>query len=204
MSTVNQIFNFLPKSISCHGIIQVGANTGQELPAFKTLTNNIIVFEPIKSVYDTLVSCHPDVISYNVALGSKQEKKKMYASSNNFESSSFMIPKNHMKYWPQIQFETVDNIEIVRFDSLNIDMQKYNILFSDTQGYELEVLIGFGEKLKYIDVIYVEYIDSELYENNATSKDIVNYLSQHGFKPIKMLHELYDWGNLLFVKEKHI
>jgi FkbM family methyltransferase len=204
MNNVSHIFNLLPKTIECRGIIQVGANTGQELPIFKTITKNIIVFEPIKSVYDTLISSHGDVQAYNVALGSKKEKKKMYAASNNYESSSFMLPKNHLKYYPQINFNTIDDIDIVRFDSLDIDMEKYNILFSDTQGYELEVLLGFGDKLNSIDAIYVEYIDSELYESNASSIDIITYLNKFKFEPLKMLHESNGWGNLIFVKKEYV
>ena len=39
------IFDIIPETITCKGIIQVGANIGQELSFFKTIAKNILIFE---------------------------------------------------------------------------------------------------------------------------------------------------------------
>ena len=138
-------------------------------------------------------------------MGSKPERKKMHIASNNYESSSFLSPKKHLEYYPNIKFQLSDDIDIMRFDCLDIDMSKYNILFSDTQGYELDVLAGFGNKLSSIDAICVEYIDSNLYENNNTkSVNIVNFLNDFDFNLIKKIEEANGWGNLIFAKKQYI
>jgi len=191
---IDEWLNVLP----IKGIIQVGSNVGQECTLFKKYTNNIICFEPIPYVFDILKK-NKGIICFNFALGEKNEMKKMYIASNNGESSSFLKPLNHIKEY-NVSFKDTMELEIKRFDSLNIDMNKYNILISDTQGYEVNVLKGFGDKLNNIDLIITEYIDSKLYENDSSLKNIINYLEKFNFKLKEKTADPAGWGNALFIK----
>ena len=77
-------------------------------------------------------------------LGSKNRKNKIFipANSKDTASSSMLEPR------PSDITEKEEIIDEVRFDSLNlIDC---NLVVIDTQGYELEVLKGFGEKIKIV------------------------------------------------------
>ena len=51
----------------------------------------------------------------------------------------------------------------------------------DVQGYELEVLKGFGDKLKQIQYIYTEVSLKELYEQNILLSDLDKFLNINGF-----------------------
>lgn len=197
-----ELLDFIKKNnIEVLGIIQVGANTGQEMETFRTLTNNIMCFEPIPEVFEILSKNHPDVIPYNFALGDKEETKDIFIATNNFESSSFLSPKNHTKFYPQIRFNLRKNISIKRFDELNIEIKDcYNVLVSDTQGYEINVLKGFGDKIKFFDIIYVEYINSQLYENDSSLLELSNYLSKFNFKLEITTPETNGSGNGIFKK----
>ncbi len=195
--------NFLQYSlgkIDIKGIIQIGANTGQECNILKRFTKNIICFEPIPKIFEVLKKNNSDIQCYNFGLGDVNEIKKMYISSNNCESSSFLKPLNHLKYYP-ITFEEQLDLEIKRFDSLNIELKDFNIIISDTQGYELNVLIGFGELLSEIDLIIVEYINSSLYENDSSLEMISNYLKQFNFELDNKTEEGIGWGNACFIKQ---
>lgn len=191
----------LEKIKNIKGIIQVGANTGQESNLFRKYTKNVICFEPIKKVFDILKNNNPDFICYNFALGDKNEMKKMYIASNNGESSSFLKPLDHLKEFTSIQFNNIEEMEIKRFDSLNIKIDDYNVLISDTQGYEVQSLTGFGSLIKNFDYIYTEYINSNQYESNSTLKKIQNYLKEYGFEVDSIYPEISNtWGNVLFKK----
>ena len=89
---------------------------------------------------------------------------------------------------------------IKRFDSLDLDINNYNILISDTQGYEINVFMGFGNKLNNIDGIIVEYIDSQLYENDSSLESINNYLKSYNFILKEKTIDGEGWGNALFIK----
>jgi FkbM family methyltransferase len=192
---------FASEKFGIRGIIQVGSNTGQECSQFRSYTKNIVCFEPIPSVFQTLQSHNPDVTCYNFALGDTNEVMKMHISSNNGESSSFLEPAKHIQEFPTIGFGSEMNLEIKRFDSLGINLEHHNVLFSDTQGYELHVLRGFGDLLKNIDVIYVEYTEN-LYEGDSNLKAITEYVESYGFETIKVYPESHYWGNVLFAKKQ--
>ena len=55
-----------------------------------------------------------------------------------------LSPEIHLVVQPDINFVDTEEIQIKRFDSLDLDT--LNFLTLDVQGFELEVLKGFGEK----------------------------------------------------------
>jgi FkbM family methyltransferase len=197
---MEKIFSKIKDFITIKGVIQVGANVGQECDVFKSNTKNIICFEPIPNVYEVLKTNNSDIITHQIALGDKNEVCKMYVASNNGESSSILKPLNHLKHYSTIKFDNEINIEVKRFDSLDVDMSNYNILVSDTQGYEIKVLAGFGANLNHIDSVVIEYINSDLYENDSTLSDITKFLTPFGFVLIETFDENIGSGVALYIK----
>lgn len=197
------MISFLKKlegKINVTGIIQVGSNVGQELVHLKNITNNIICFEPVPSVFEVLKKNNPNIECYNFALGDRNEIKKMYVASNNSESSSFLKPLNHKVYY-SVTFDDELELKIKRFDSLDISIEHYNVLISDTQGYELKVLEGFGELLNKFEIIIVEYINSKLYENDSNLEDISKFLKKYNFIEFDKTEDGPGWGNICFIKK---
>lgn len=188
-----------------NGIIQVGANSGQEISIFEKYTNNIMLFEPNKSLYEYLKINYNNYLIYNYALGNSDEELDFYVASNNGESSSILKPKNHTILYPNVTFEKPLKIKVRRFDNLmeelKLNIDDFNVLISDTQGYELQVLKGFGNLINNIELIICEYIDSNLYENDSKLEDIKNYLIKYNF----YLYDIFDVnngaGNLVFIKK---
>jgi hypothetical protein len=52
----------------------------------------------------------------------------------------------------------------------------------DVEGLGLQVLEGFGEKLKNTKYIQIELEVSQVWENQSCYDDIVNYLKNQGFE----------------------
>ena len=166
------------------GIIQVGANIGQEVSLISKFTENIYLFEPLKEIYSDLVeNCkdYKNVKTFNYALGSIEEKRIIYVSDvNKSASSSLLKPTGHLNYFPEVSFSHQETIEVRRFDKIDINFIG-NLLIMDVQGYELEVLKGFGDKLKQIQYIYTEVSLKELYEQNILLSDLDKFLNINGF-----------------------
>jgi hypothetical protein len=108
---INQIPNV-------RGIIQVGANSGQEVEFFKKFTNNIILIEPIPQLANCLNQTHPDCLVIPCGLGSTNVQMYLYLASNGGESSSVLKPISHTIYYPDITFDESIKIEIRTFESL--------------------------------------------------------------------------------------
>jgi FkbM family methyltransferase len=198
--------NFLREvsnKIEIVGIIQAGANVGQETKIFQQFTNNIICFEPVTNVFETLKKNNPNILCFNFGLGEKNEIKKMYLSSNNYESSSFLEPKNHKTLY-DVKFNREELFEIKRFDSLNITPEKYNVLVSDTQGYEIKVLEGFGKYLNNIECVIIEYINSNLYDGDSNLEAITKFLKNWDFGLFQAIDVENGWGNACFLKKNKL
>jgi FkbM family methyltransferase len=196
-----EVFEIISKEVEVRGIIQVGSNTGQEINLFRNYTQNIICFEPVPSVFEILKMNNSDLKCFNFGLGEKSEKRSMYIASNNAESSSFLKPHNHTTSFSHIKFNQMQELEIKRFDELDIDASQFNILVSDTQGFELSVMKGFGDKLNDMDFIYVEYIENQLYENDSNLKEITEFVKDFGFETKLVIPEVGGvFGNVLFKK----
>jgi len=68
------------------------------------------------------------------------------------------------------------------------NINKIDIVKIDTQGYEPEVLEGFGRKLSDIDLIITELMFYDYYERSLSFTDIEKYLIPAGFQLYDISH----------------
>jgi len=189
--------------VNVKGIIQVGANTGQEVPIFEKYCQNVILVEPLQEpllhLYNLLHLKNLQYIVIESALGIEDEEKDFYLASNG-ESSSLLKPNKHLVFYPTITFNDTMKVKVQRFDTLveklKIDMNDYNVVVTDTQGCDLDVLKGFGNLINNIDLIISEYINTELYEGNQGLTLFKEYLKD--FELIETCDENNGAGNAIF------
>ena len=91
-------------------------------------------------------------------------------------------------------------IEVKRFDSLEIET--LNFLTLDVQGFELEVLKGFGNKLNEVEFIFTEINTKQLYKDNALVTDLDHYLEKFNFvRVITNVDSFNFFGDAFYVKK---
>ena len=175
------------KFISINTFIDVGANKGQ----FSLLVNslfpkkNILAFEPIRSEYQIYKKIFKNITNikcFNVGLGNKIEKKKLYLTKNKDSSSFFKPSKIQNNLFRNTNIVTTETVKIKKLSRFLNKLKKPIFLKIDVQGYELKVLKGAD--LNHIQYIYLEGSYVKLYENQPLIKDIVKYLSNKNFKLI--------------------
>jgi FkbM family methyltransferase len=176
------------------GIIHVGGHIGEEVPSYKKYTNNIHIFEPIKTCFDKIPN---EVKKYNFALGEKEDYL-FFNLANNNQSSSILKPKHHLNEHPTVIFDNKIMISVKTLDSCHI--KNCNFLNLDTQGYEMQVLFGARETLKNIDYIYTEVNTKELYENCILQEDLEEWLFSRGYKKIWEYLTTHGWGDAFYSK----
>lgn len=69
---------------------------------------------------------------------------------------------------------------------INNDIKNIDFLKIDTEGYELNVIKGFGDYIENIKVIQFEYGGTFL-DNKTKMIDVINYLEQKGFHKFSYL-----------------
>ena len=188
-------------------------DTGKlDLPGL-SLPNRDVAFRPCHPVTVGNVICFgiDDEIVYNVALGSDDVEAEMFISdkaggmaNGATQSSSILEPKVHLTEHPEVTFPEKETITVKRFDNFvrsnNIDVLGYNMLNVDVQGYELEVFKGFGDYLNQIDIIIAEVNRDEVYKGCAMIGDIDAYLSQYNLRQASVYWQSASWGDAVYVR----
>ena len=198
------ITQYVTKSIS--GIIHIGAHHGNEYEILKKLSENFLMFEPQKEVYNKLfnkLGSIPNVIIENKALGSSIGVMEMYTEqANSGQSSSLLKPQLHCEQYPGIIFNGTEHVEVTTLNEyFNNKLFNYNMLTLDVQGYELEVFKGSTNILDKVDYILCEVNRAELYKGCPMVEEIDSFLINYGFKRTVTSWDGYTWGDALYIKE---
>jgi len=84
----------------------------------------------------------------------------------------------------------------------DIDMNQYDFLNIDAEGAELEILKGFEDHLKYINMIFIETSLNDRNNTGAPHEVIVDWLRRKGFK-LREMSDSYQqegWGDSIFLR----
>ena len=191
------------------GVIQAGAHYGEEIDLFVSLgITKMVLFEPERKNFSMLRGkvngnkyISKDSIALQTALGDGDGPAYMNVEEfNNGQSNSILLPKLHLKYYPDIHFKSErDAICLTRLDTFEYRTSDCNFLVMDVQGYELEVLKGATETLKHIDYIYTEVNREELYQDCAMIEDLDNYLTD--FKRVQTVWKRKGFGDALYLRK---
>ena len=183
-------------------IFDVGANVGQSIDRFKKTFKNPIIhsFEPINSEFKTIhnkFGKQENIILNNIALGDKQETKKLNITAGTGNSSFNKI--NPGTKWLQTrskQYNTSENTYVTKIEDVKIEtldnyckqnsIDKIDILKIDTQGYEDKVLQGSLETIKKnkIGIIITEIMFDDVYDKHFCFSDLEKYLIPYNFRMV--------------------
>lgn len=189
-------------------ILDVGANTGQTIRnLLRSLTNPVIhSFEPNSVVFQQLSKSfagETNLYLNNFALGNKPGQQTLLENSNS-DMSSF-LPLGPQG-WGAVQDRKQVQVSTVDAYCRDQSISGIDLLKSDTQGFDLEVLKGAAHMLagNRVHLIYVEIIFAKLYENFPRLDQIYGFIADHGFELVSFYDTHYlngraGWADALFV-----
>ncbi len=197
-----------------NGILQVGANSGQEIDLF--VNNNIhyaALIEPLDLPFSTLKSqCveHPYYLPIQVLCGSTDGTKvNFHVSSNNGESSSIFEPAKHLDDFPWVAFPATVELTTFTLDRVMLAVMSerpeianaIDMLYMDVQGAELLVLKGANNLLHKIRYIYTEVGLGGGYSGGVELTDLLLFLKLYGFNLYELEINALGWGNAFFIRQ---
>lgn len=201
---ISNISKFITDSIK--GVIHIGAHHAEELSWYESNGIDSVVWIECNNQYESIIlkkiQKYPKHQLINKCISNKKEIKT-FNISNNGQSSSFLDLGSHRYLHPEIHY--VNSIEVPTYrmteviDMHNININEYNFLNLDIQGYELEAIKSFDDIINKFQYIYTEVNTNYVYKNCAIITEIDKYLKQYGFdrKATKMYNE---WGDALYLK----
>ena len=223
---IKKFFNKELKSNNLDVIIDVGAHKGETINFFEKFIN-VNRFYCYEASTDNFISLQKKIDSrkkknfeiFNLGIGYKNEKKILNKSVESQASTINKIDPNAEYTLRKIKFlkfffnfdDLIKNHDLIEIVTLKDEIKKRNIvneidiLKIDTEGYEYNVLIGLGDEIRKINLIYFEHHFDQSIIKNYKFSDIHQHLIKHGFKKafkIKMpMRKVFDY---VYIKNSNI
>jgi FkbM family methyltransferase len=194
-------------------VIDAGANRGQTIGEFRhTFPRSVIhSFEPGPTAFRMLQQNrgHPPGVHLNhMGLGSDTTTRQFYEGE--FTESSSFLPFDQTS-----RGQVADRVEtpITSVDDYcrGLGIDQVDILKSDTQGYDLEVLRGARCMLDdaRIQLVYLELIFSQMYEGQARLDGIYEFLADRGYELVafyrfNFVDDRANAGDALFIHSDYV
>lgn len=181
--------------IEVRGIVQVGANLGQEIEEFPEHVP-VLLLEPHPEIFPKLldrIRQLPCIEAKNVAAGDTHGSIDFFLTPHHQQSSLRPLNLGRSEGTRKVA------VEMVRLDSLlkdNARTRKYNILLIDTQGAEDVVLEGASAILETFDIVIMEMsYGFELYHGNADGHQLEKTMLDANFELVAV--DPIEWAPCL-------
>jgi len=216
----NKLSHFTTQGFDLHGVIQGGANDGEEIENFIRMgVEHLIGFEPLSGPFELLKRYSPPAHIFQLGLHDTNSIATLKATDGDGKGASlFDSVQAHPEVqanWPdQKVLSGTEEIELVRFDTwakkINntkyvdqyanthlIDLSQYDTLQLDTQGNEMEILLGMGKWLKQFKYLCIELSVTPVYKGETPGAEVAAWLKNQGFT---LDSPIYEHNDCFFVR----
>jgi FkbM family methyltransferase len=193
-------------NLDIRGVIHIGMYNAEELPAYRECgVEKVIWIEALKKLADAAkLKFESDPSQWVIeAVISDKEETVDFMVTNNEASSSILNLGTHLQHHPRVWEEKRIKVVTCTMESIingyGIDMVDYNFLNIDIQGAELKALKGMKYYLQYIDYLYLEVNEEEIYEKCCLVEELDEFLSY--FKRVETKMTKYNWGDAMYIRK---
>ena len=192
-------------------VLDVGGNVGQSVKRFRGRfpQARIHSFEPSPGAYAQLeanCSSIPGVTTWNCAMGSVKGRMPLLENDAS-DMTSFHEPGT--RAWGKVSRTTVVDVQTLDSFAAEQGIERVDVLKSDTQGFEFEVLSGAKGLMSEdrIAMVYLEMIFSDMYKTMPPVEKVLGLLSENGFLPVNFYEPnlqggLLSWMDALFINRR--
>ncbi len=131
-----------------------------------------------------------------------------HVASNGGQSSSLLAPKRVLEEYPKVRFSETLTLTSTTADRVleqaeaahpQVSAAELDILYIDTQGAELRVMMGASRVLQHVRYIWTE-VSYDLYEGGASLEEMQGFLQPFGFRLNNLYVNAHGWGDALFIR----
>ncbi len=197
--------------------IDIGAHKGTYTDLFidNYDIKKIYMFEPQLSIFKYIKKKYKNVKIikiFNYGISNRNEKKIFYINKHDLTSSIKKLnPKNTYLNLKSKLFSTnlkgmverktiIQTIKLKNF-FLKSNIKKVDLIKVDTEGHELEVLLGLEKKIVLVKAFLIEFHSNHTYLN-YDNKKIEKILKKNNFKLKKrIISPFTTWEDRLYIRK---
>lgn len=173
-------------------VIDVGANQGQFAAHVRSMgfKGEILSFEPGLAAHRLLArhaAMDPMWHVRQCALGAEPGTLQLNVAHNSVSSSLYNVADQHVASAPASATKSVENVSVSRLDDETAELTGDFWLKIDTQGYELQVLLGAEQSLKRTKILQLEVSLIHLYDGQPDWLDLMSFIKARGFTTVDVL-----------------
>ena len=199
------------RNLPIRTIIDIGANEGQFARKICKVFPHakIYCFEPLREPFEKLnkwaAQTGDKVIPSNLALGNTEGMFEMFSHVEHSSSSSFLKTTTICEtYYPFTKKQVALPVKVTTLDNWMRDLPiapSLEILLKlDVQGYEDRIIRGGERTFRLAKACILELCLHQLYEEQATFKDILLQLNDFGYHYGGNLQQIYaEDGHVIYI-----
>lgn len=193
--------------------LDVGANQGQTIELLQEIFSKpaIYAFEPSTKMFQILLkkNFRSQVFLHNFAFGKEVHMQEFTNYKDSNLNSFLQLDTHEENRYRNIEIETK---ELVQIDTVDRFLQQHGIndvdlLKIDTQGFDLEVLLGAVDALQsgVIRNVLVELNFRRKYKGQSSATDIMNLLAKYDILLVDFYEKILQkntlaWCTALFCR----
>ncbi len=203
-----KITHFTQQGYKINGVIHGGMNDGEEVYSYKDLgIKNVLGFEPLPFAATKARATH-NIRVEELGLANTNGMATLIITKGDGKGSSIYEPILESE---EVKKNWIDNgiivdhikVRVMRFStwienlSFSFNLDDYDCLVLDTQGNEMEVLLGMGTYLDKFKYLSIELSRVPVYEGETPAQEVIDWLVSRGFTQDS---EIQDHNDVFFVR----
>ena len=213
-----KILKFLKKNLNSLDIFfDVGSHRGTYTDLILNNYNvkKIFMFEPQKNIFNFIKYKYKNIRKirlFNTAVSNNESVKNIYINQHDLTSSLTKLNKknSYLNYKAFLFGSTMDKMisKIQKIKTVKLkniiaknNIKKIDLIKIDTEGHELQVILGIGKYIKNVNCILVEFHLDDIYLDYQPKK-IHSFLIKNKFiLKKKFKFPFTTWEDRIYIKK---
>jgi FkbM family methyltransferase len=186
---IRQLTEFLQRyNFNPNNFVEIGSRDGHDTEMIRQYWNlsaqNCYIIEAHPQCYRNITNTYPELQTLNIAASDETKvlsfNAGIFGKEHNVGVSSVLERTRDEFISEKIEVDGWRMEDVMEHFSID----KIDFMKVDVEGFALQVLKGFGDKIKHTQFIQVELETVQVWAGQSYYSEVINYLNEIGFEVV--------------------